>query len=44
MAGIVLPVPPEFSITPEVCNAFNPEGGQFDEILRAEVATRGRTH
>ena len=38
MAGIGLPVPPGFSITTEVCTAFNSSGGQFDEALRAEVA------
>ena len=43
MAGIGLPVPPGFSITTEVCTAFNASGGtsggQFDDALRAEVAT-----
>ena len=38
MAGIGLPVPPGFSITTEVCTAFNASGGQFDDALRAEVA------
>ena len=38
MAGIGLPVPPGFSITTEVCTAFNANGGQFDDALRGEVA------
>ncbi len=42
MAGIGLPVPPGFSITTEVCTAYNASGGasggQFDDALRAEVA------
>ena len=38
MAGIGLPVPPGFSITTEVCTAFNASNGQFDDALRGEVA------
>ena len=41
MAGIGLPVPPGFSITTEVCTAFNMSGGKFDNALRAEVAAGG---
>ncbi|HUQ13770.1 MAG TPA: pyruvate, phosphate dikinase [Novosphingobium sp.] len=37
MAGIGLPVPPGFSITTEVCAAYN-ASHTFDEALRAEVA------
>ena len=38
MAGIGLPVPPGFSITTEVCTAFNASGGLFDDAVRGEVA------
>ncbi|MBU6395956.1 MAG: pyruvate, phosphate dikinase [Sphingomonadales bacterium] len=38
MAGIGLPVPPGFTISTEVCTAYNAAGKQFDESLRAGVA------
>ncbi|WP_068076674.1 pyruvate, phosphate dikinase [Novosphingobium lentum] len=38
MAGIGLPVPPGFSITTEVCTAYNGAGKTFDDALRAAVA------
>ena len=38
MAGIGLPVPPGFTISTEVCTAYNASGKTFDEALRAGVA------
>jgi len=38
MASIGLPVPPGFSISTEICTAYNAAGKGFDEGLRAEVA------
>lgn len=38
MAGIGLPVPPGFTITTEVCTAYNANGKTFDDALRAGVA------
>ncbi|KUR71033.1 pyruvate phosphate dikinase [Novosphingobium fuchskuhlense] len=38
MAGIGLPVPPGFTISTEVCTAYNAAGKTFDEALRAGVA------
>ncbi len=38
MAGIGLPVPPGFTITTEVCTAYNATGKTFDDALRAGVA------
>ena len=38
MAGIGLPVPPGFTITTEVCTAYNANGKTFDDVLRAGVA------
>ncbi|WP_072381820.1 pyruvate, phosphate dikinase [Novosphingobium sp. NDB2Meth1] len=38
MAGIGLPVPPGFTISTEVCTAYNAAGKQFDDSLRAGVA------
>ncbi|GEO00609.1 pyruvate, phosphate dikinase [Novosphingobium sediminis] len=38
MAGIGLPVPPGFTISTEVCTAYNAAGKSFDEGLRAGVA------
>ena len=43
MAGIGLPVPPGFTITTEVCTAYNTNGKTFDDALRAGVAD-GVTH
>jgi pyruvate,orthophosphate dikinase len=39
MAGIGLPVPPGLTISTEVCAHYNAGGKQFDENLRAGVAT-----
>ena len=39
MAGIGLPVPPGFTISTEVCTAYNAAGKTFDDALRASVAT-----
>ena len=38
MAGIGLPVPPGFTISTEVCTAYNAAGKAFDDDLRAGVA------
>jgi len=38
MAGIGLPVPPGFSISTEVCTAYNAAGKSFDDEIRAGVA------
>ncbi len=38
MAGIGLPVPPGFTISTEVCTAYNSAGHTFDDDLRAAVA------
>ncbi|WP_421847804.1 pyruvate, phosphate dikinase [Novosphingobium sp.] len=38
MAGIGLPVPPGFTISTEVCTAYNAAGKSFDDDLRAGVA------
>ncbi|MFM9936070.1 MAG: pyruvate, phosphate dikinase [Novosphingobium sp.] len=38
MAGIGLPVPPGFTISTEVCTAYNAAGKTFDDALRAGVA------
>ncbi|WP_062780429.1 pyruvate, phosphate dikinase, partial [Novosphingobium subterraneum] len=38
MAGIGLPVPPGFTISTEVCTAYNASGKTFDDALRAGVA------
>ena len=38
MAGIGLPVPPGFTISTEVCTAYNAAGKSFDEDLRIGVA------
>ncbi|WP_062347877.1 pyruvate, phosphate dikinase [Novosphingobium sp. CCH12-A3] len=38
MAGIGLPVPPGFTISTEVCTAYNASGKAFDAALRAGVA------
>jgi len=38
MAGIGLPVPPGFTISTEVCTAYNAAGKTFDDALRASVA------
>ncbi|WP_226017289.1 pyruvate, phosphate dikinase, partial [Novosphingobium sp. FKTRR1] len=38
MAGIGLPVPPGFTISTEVCTAYNASGKTFDADLRAAVA------
>jgi pyruvate,orthophosphate dikinase len=38
MAGIGLPVPPGFTISTEVCTAYNAAGKTFDDDLRAGVA------
>jgi pyruvate,orthophosphate dikinase len=38
MAGIGLPVPPGFTISTEVCTAYNAAGKTFDETLKAGVA------
>ncbi|MBX9884599.1 MAG: pyruvate, phosphate dikinase, partial [Novosphingobium sp.] len=38
MAGIGLPVPPGFTISTEVCTAYNAAGKAFDDALRAAVA------
>jgi pyruvate, orthophosphate dikinase len=38
MAGIGLPVPPGFSISTEVCTAYNAAGKTFDDEIRAGVA------
>ena len=38
MAGIGLPVPPGFTISTEVCTAYNAAGKKFDDNLRAGVA------
>ncbi len=38
MAGIGLPVPPGFTISTEVCTAYNAAGKSFDGDLRAGVA------
>ena len=38
MAGIGLPVPPGFTITTEVCTAYNASGKTFDDALRGGVA------
>ncbi|WP_421838698.1 pyruvate, phosphate dikinase [Novosphingobium sp.] len=43
MAGIGLPVPPGFTISTEVCTAYNAAGKAFDDDLRAGVAN-GVTH
>jgi pyruvate,orthophosphate dikinase len=43
MAGIGLPVPPGFTISTEVCSAYNAAGKTFDDALRAGVA-RGIAH
>ena len=39
MAGIGLPVPPGFTISTEVCTAYNAAGKTFDHALRAGVAS-----
>lgn len=38
MAGIGLPVPPGFTISTEVCTAYNAAGKTFDDALRQGVA------
>ena len=38
MAGIGLPVPPGFTISTEVCTAYNAAGKAFDDDLRSGVA------
>ncbi|WP_298189238.1 pyruvate, phosphate dikinase [Novosphingobium sp.] len=38
MAGIGLPVPPGFTISTEVCTAYNAAGKAFDDDLRGGVA------
>jgi pyruvate,orthophosphate dikinase len=38
MAGIGLPVPPGFTISTEVCTAYNAAGKSFDDDLRTGVA------
>lgn len=38
MAGIGLPVPPGFTITTEECVKYLAEGGDFSDLLRADVA------
>ena len=38
MAGIGLPVPPGFTISTEVCTAYNAAGKTFDDALRTGVA------
>ncbi|OYU36922.1 pyruvate, phosphate dikinase [Novosphingobium sp. PASSN1] len=38
MAGIGLPVPPGFTISTEVCTAYNAAGKTFDDALRGGVA------
>ncbi|MGE3855790.1 MAG: pyruvate, phosphate dikinase [Dehalococcoidia bacterium] len=38
MSSLGIPVPPGFTITTEVCNAFYAQGRQFPEGLEAEVA------
>ena len=37
MAGIGLPVPPGFTITTEVCTAYNASGKTFDEMKAAKA-------
>ena len=39
MASIGLPVPPGFTITTEMCVKYLAEGANFDDQLRADVAS-----
>ncbi|MCW2961842.1 MAG: ppdK [Thermoleophilia bacterium] len=39
MSSIGIPVPPGFTLTTEVCAAFNASGGAFSDAVREQVAT-----